>query len=263
MALCIGFGKKYPVNLVRLYCVFSFVTLWRELFQGRWACGQNTQQTPANPFLTCSLSLFCELAVLAAHQVHFWLPPMETPTAPVSAQSSTLYFPVSLTSILQDLEQEIRDRLSEFPPGNKKRKTANQDHTWRRDSKWRGWSGYLTTEIRTLEERNCNFIPHDHPVQNLQQISDDDLKLNVGGTIFYSKRSTLLKEEGSMLAAMFSGRFPLVRDADGAYFIDRWNSEIKCEKIDCRFSEIRPIFDIFWITCEMVTRWLCQRVQRC
>lgn len=147
---------------------------------------------------------------------------MEPPTAPISAQSSTLYFPSSLTSILQDLEQEIRDRLSEFPPGNKKRKTANQDHALEEETQSGGVEADTLQQKFELLKKEIATLSHtDHPVQNLQQISDDDLKLNVGGTIFYTKRSTLLKEEGSMLAAMFSGRFPLVRDADGAYFIDR------------------------------------------
>ena len=49
----------------------------------------------------------------------------------------------------------------------------------------------------------------------------DIATLNVGGTLFTTYRSTLVKHDGSMLAAMFSGRYPLVKDANGNPFIDR------------------------------------------
>lgn len=47
------------------------------------------------------------------------------------------------------------------------------------------------------------------------------VKLNVGGTIYRTTRSTLLKDPNSMLSAMFSGRHELEKDEDGAYSIDR------------------------------------------
>ncbi|XP_078581597.1 BTB/POZ domain-containing protein KCTD6-like [Branchiostoma floridae x Branchiostoma japonicum] len=45
--------------------------------------------------------------------------------------------------------------------------------------------------------------------------------LNVGGRHFSTFLSTLVRDEGSMLAAMFSGRHQVERDKDGCYFIDR------------------------------------------
>lgn len=47
------------------------------------------------------------------------------------------------------------------------------------------------------------------------------VKLNVGGTIYRTTRSTLLKDPNSVLSAMFSGRHELEKDEDGAYSIDR------------------------------------------
>lgn len=48
------------------------------------------------------------------------------------------------------------------------------------------------------------------------------VKLNVGGKIYKTTLSTLLKDPNSMLSAMFSGRHELKQDKeDGAYFIDR------------------------------------------
>ena len=47
------------------------------------------------------------------------------------------------------------------------------------------------------------------------------ISLNVGGTIYTASLATLTRYSKSMLAAMFSGRMPIVTDADGNYFIDR------------------------------------------
>jgi len=46
------------------------------------------------------------------------------------------------------------------------------------------------------------------------------VKLNVGGKIFMTTHSTLTSHPNSMLGAMFSGRYPLNKDEDGAYFLD-------------------------------------------
>jgi hypothetical protein len=49
---------------------------------------------------------------------------------------------------------------------------------------------------------------------------DGVVDLNVGGTLYSTTRTTLLRHD-SMLAAMFSGRHELKRRADGRVFIDR------------------------------------------
>ena len=50
------------------------------------------------------------------------------------------------------------------------------------------------------------------------------IKLNVGGTIFQTTQGTLLSDQNSMLAKMFSteknGRISAIQDDSGAYFID-------------------------------------------
>ncbi|KAL9951604.1 hypothetical protein ACROYT_G044299 [Oculina patagonica] len=47
------------------------------------------------------------------------------------------------------------------------------------------------------------------------------VKLNVGGHFFATSLETLTKDPGSMLHAMFSGRFETKPSEDGSYFIDR------------------------------------------
>ena len=50
------------------------------------------------------------------------------------------------------------------------------------------------------------------------------VKLDVGGTMFKTTHGTLLSDQNSMLAKMFStetnGRIPAIQDENGAYFID-------------------------------------------
>eukprot|EP00035_Acanthoeca_spectabilis_P021525 m.438722 g.438722 ORF g.438722 m.438722 type:complete len:535 (-) comp18277_c0_seq1:61-1665(-) len=47
------------------------------------------------------------------------------------------------------------------------------------------------------------------------------IKLNVGGTLFTTRKSTLSKFEGTYLSILVSGSFEDERDADGCIFIDR------------------------------------------
>ena len=47
------------------------------------------------------------------------------------------------------------------------------------------------------------------------------IKLNVGGQYFTTSLQTLTKDKGSMLHAMFSGRFDTKPAEDGTYFFDR------------------------------------------
>nr|XP_006819271.1 PREDICTED: BTB/POZ domain-containing protein KCTD6-like [Saccoglossus kowalevskii] len=53
-------------------------------------------------------------------------------------------------------------------------------------------------------------------------VPDDEIvNLNVGGTLYSTTRSTLTRYPDTMLGAMFSGRMPSLKDAQGNYFIDR------------------------------------------
>jgi BTB/POZ domain len=49
----------------------------------------------------------------------------------------------------------------------------------------------------------------------------DVVNVNVGGTVFTTRRSTLCSVKGSFLESLFSGRFTAEVDRDGCVFIDR------------------------------------------
>ena len=58
-------------------------------------------------------------------------------------------------------------------------------------------------------------------MSSLFKIQDSKIKLDVGGKYFNTSTATLTKEADSMLASMFSGRFPIKKDEEGRVFIDR------------------------------------------
>jgi len=47
------------------------------------------------------------------------------------------------------------------------------------------------------------------------------VSLNVGGVIYSTTKTTLLKYPGTMLHSMFSGRHKICKDTEGHYFLDR------------------------------------------
>lgn len=66
------------------------------------------------------------------------------------------------------------------------------------------------------------------------------VKLRVGEHVFHTSISTLTKESASMLAAMFSGKFALVPDAEGCYFIDRDGAHFQLILNYLRSSRLPP-----------------------
>ncbi|XP_077360875.1 BTB/POZ domain-containing protein KCTD7 isoform X2 [Festucalex cinctus] len=68
----------------------------------------------------------------------------------------------------------------------------------------------------------CRGKPSRCPLDARQeQEFPEVISLNVGGSHFTTRLSTLRRYDDTMLAAMFSGRHHIPRDADGRFFIDR------------------------------------------
>jgi hypothetical protein len=78
--------------------------------------------------------------------------------------------------------------------------------------------GRRESEIRILKEK---IELDSRNLFELQRKFSPKMKLNVGGKIFCTSITTLTSSPNSMLAAMFSGRFPLEKDEEGSIFIDR------------------------------------------
>ena len=70
------------------------------------------------------------------------------------------------------------------------------------------------------------------------------IKLNVGGQHFTTSLQTLTKDTGSMLHAMFSGRFDAKPGEDGSYFIDRDGTHFREELLEeAEFYQIHGILE--------------------
>ncbi|XP_028321931.1 BTB/POZ domain-containing protein KCTD7 [Gouania willdenowi] len=76
-----------------------------------------------------------------------------------------------------------------------------------------------------LKKRASPVLPRGMPLRcplNTQEPEFPEvISLNVGGTLFTTRLSTLRRYEDTMLAAMFSGRHYIPKDAEGRYVIDR------------------------------------------
>jgi N-acetylneuraminic acid mutarotase/ElaB/YqjD/DUF883 family membrane-anchored ribosome-binding protein len=76
-------------------------------------------------------------------------------------------------------------------------------------------------QIALLEYEKQQFELQKKVVTEIIQSQAGRVRVNVGGTIFDTSLSTLTKDKHSMLSAMFSGRYGIIPEKDGSYFIDR------------------------------------------
>ena len=76
--------------------------------------------------------------------------------------------------------------------------------------------------LKELQEE-AEFYQIEGLIEKLKVNSESltSVKLNVGGHHFTTSLQTLTRDPNSMLAAMFSGKFPMEPHGDGAFFIDR------------------------------------------
>lgn len=81
----------------------------------------------------------------------------------------------------------------------------------------------ITAEYIRFEKLKINIKKEQEIMKKRNDYKSEDIvELNVGGQNFTTFKSTLLKANDSMLAAMFGGNFiPGIKDKNGRYFIDR------------------------------------------
>jgi len=111
-----------------------------------------------------------------------------------------------------DLQQRAHTVRAEFRELGRRRLALQEE--WRR---LRIERTYLEDERRRFEDVRCSpwFQAHALPTAKARRI-----KLNVGGQLFETTASTLLRDPDSMLAAMAGPEGPLMAN-DGCFYIDR------------------------------------------
>jgi N-acetylneuraminic acid mutarotase len=75
--------------------------------------------------------------------------------------------------------------------------------------------------LAEVRQKSQELAEEIHAMQELQDVQNSQVTLDVGGHLFKTSISTLRKTPGSMLDAMFSGRYQVNSEDDGSVFIDR------------------------------------------
>jgi hypothetical protein len=95
------------------------------------------------------------------------------------------------------------------------------------DDKWDKMVEEHASAFKTLEEERRIFEAEKAKISAENGKLKSKVKLDVGGTIYATSRTTLTSVRDSMLDAMFSGRHALEEDEDGCIFIDRDGATFK------------------------------------
>ena len=118
------------------------------------------------------------------------------------------------SAVLRDKQDNLEQRIKEQNKAEaefekeieRRRVEADKDIEQQRTS--------VERQRHELDEEKC-------AMQDVHKFQSSQIKLDVGGKHFTTSLSTLTREQDSMLAVMFSGRYELTPNSKGAYFIDR------------------------------------------
>lgn len=89
------------------------------------------------------------------------------------------------------------------------------------------FSEWKSEQLKRLDEEKSRITNEKKVVTEIVQSQSGRVVLNVGGNRFDTSVATLTKDQNSMLAAMFSGRYAMKEEADGSYFVDRDGSQFR------------------------------------
>jgi len=133
---------------------------------------------------------------------------------------------------------------------------------------------YTTLESESFEilsasspDMRSSSSKEQHDQVNVRLTSLKQVKLDVGGYKYSTTLTTLTADPNSMLAAMFSGRFPVEKNEEGCVFIDRdgrhfyhilnWlrngyippivDDERECLLIEARYYQISSLIDFLLV----------------
>eukprot|EP01125_Pyxidicula_operculata_P012270 TRINITY_DN4028_c0_g1_i2.p1 TRINITY_DN4028_c0_g1~~TRINITY_DN4028_c0_g1_i2.p1 ORF type:complete len:309 (+),score=42.96 TRINITY_DN4028_c0_g1_i2:22-948(+) len=122
----------------------------------------------------------------------------------------------SLDVVLQYIQQARSYLKSEYDKLNKEREELRSEQEELKSRK-----NQLSQEEKRLILERETFEKEKLIVAEKNLVTDDLVRLNVGGKEFVTTRTTLTSVKGSMLEAMFSGRHQLQPGSDGRFFLDR------------------------------------------
>lgn len=111
-----------------------------------------------------------------------------------------------LRQVQSDIE-EARRRI------NEERTRVEQEGSQRRRT--------VAHEYEKFRQEYGLFEAERQRVVNPQLAAEATVDVNVGGTIFETARSTLVRQSGSYLESLLSGRYQVSRDRNGRIFLDR------------------------------------------
>ena len=117
-----------------------------------------------------------------------------------------------LNEIVSSVQQEQESLKAERQAIKRDHEAMEADHTLKKAK---------------LEQERAAFEAEKEAVAVTNQVLRSKVKLDVGGTIYHSSRTTLTSVPGSMLEAWFSGRHAVEEDEDGRVFIDRDGAAFK------------------------------------
>ena len=117
-----------------------------------------------------------------------------------------------LNEIVSSVQREEESLKAERQAIKRDREAMEADHT---------------SKKAKLDQERATFEAEKEAVAVTNQVLRSKVKLDVGGTIYHSSRTTLTSVPGSMLEAMFSGRHAVEEDEDGRVFIDRDGATFK------------------------------------
>ena len=83
---------------------------------------------------------------------------------------------------------------------------------------------YVRESTSRLDKRIQLLSPNASPIKNPKKV----FKINVGGTIFTTRRMTLESASGTFFEGILNGNFPIETDDDGNLFIDRDPKLVRC-----------------------------------
>ncbi|KAG2220986.1 hypothetical protein INT45_004605, partial [Circinella minor] len=124
----------------------------------------------------------------------------------------------SHTSERQALHKHIADRLQQLRDIEEWFEKANGDFHNRVEEAYVALSDELSERHQFFEKEKKKYDREEQVMKEVRKFQNEIVKLNVGGQLFVTSKTTLTRDPNSLLANLFHTQRP---DEDGSYFLDR------------------------------------------